>query len=407
MDFSLSFSQTALQDSVKRFCREHYSLKSRASLLRSSDGYSRDHWKTFASLGWLGVTLPSDVHGLDATAIESAIILGEFGRALVVEPYWSCALMAGHLINSGNARQRSELLVPLVAGELMVAVAHSEALSGSYVEHVETRAEDRGGGAYLLNGRKTMVVGGQGADKLIVSARTSGETKDRNGISLFVLDCAAEGVSRRAYQFLDGTKACDVDLADVRAEGALIGRRDAGGAALNWAIDQAIVGLCAEAVGIIDSALWMTRDYLRTRRQYGVTLSTLQALQHRMADMFVEVELSRSMLFRALGSLGHPDETVRRTSVLAAHIHVCKSGMFVCKNAVQLHGAMGMTEEHMIGQYFKRLVVISGLFGGMDQELECVATALNSEAFGTFAPPHGGVAGGQGTKSCEMASEAI
>lgn len=378
MDFSLSAQQTMLRENVRRFCSEHYSSRHRLAQVHAQTGDSRKTWKRFAELGWLGAALPADVHGSQVTAVETAIIMEEFGRALVVEPYWSCAVMTGQLLNQcATPHQRAELLAPLVRGEMMLAVAHYETDGSGQLEHIEAVALAKGNGTYLVSGRKSMVVGGPAADKFIVSARIPYEAPSGDRISLFVIDRNSKGLSRLDYQLLDGSLACDLELVDVLVtEAELVGEKHSGMAAINYAADQAMVGLCSEAVGVIDSVLWMTRDYLRLRRQYGVPIATFQALQHRMADIFIEVELSRSILLRALSILGEKDPRIRRAGVLAALIHVCRSGLFACKNGIQLHGALGMTEEHMIGQYFKRLVVISGLFGGMDFHLERFAAEL-------------------------------
>jgi alkylation response protein AidB-like acyl-CoA dehydrogenase len=371
--FSLSPEQIALQDNVKRFCRENYSLKDRTSILSCREGFSRSHWATFAELGWLGAAFPEDVGGTGGSAIDTAIILEQFGRSLVVEPYWSCAVFAGQLINfCASSRQRRELLAPIIAGELLFAVAHTEFEPTGCLDHVDTTAVEVHGG-YTINGKKSLVFGGPSADKFIVSGRTEGSARDQRGVSLFVIDRAAAGLGRRDYRMIDGTSSSDLTLENVEvAEDALLGPLGGGVDALQFAKDHASAALCAEAVGVMDAVLWTTRDYLRVRRQYGVTLNTLQALQHRMADMFVEVELSRSIFFRALSRLNDEDPMSRRVGALSARIHASKSGNFVCKNGVQLHGGVGMMEEHVAGQYFKRMSVISNIFGTAQQQMnEC------------------------------------
>ena len=372
MEFSLSSVQTALLDNVKRFCAKHHDLSSRASQLGSAEKLDLVCWKLFGDLGWLGASLPADVEGSGGGAIESAIILEEFGRHLVTEPYWSCAVFSGQLLDRcANARHRLELLQPMIDGRLIASVAHEEADSDGHLTHVGVRAcENRGGDGIVITGRKSLVIDGPHADVFIVSARTRGLVRDRHGISLFVVDRNAVGLRRTDYRTLDGRLACDLEFGNVCVEDtALLGSRDSGADAIEFAIDQATVGLCAEAVGIMDAVLWMTRDYLKLRRQYGVSLSTLQALQHRMSDMFVEVELSRSMLYRSLSALGEEDPAARHLAVLAAKIHVCQSGKFVCRNGIQLHGGMGMVDSHMIGQYFKRLSTIVGIVGGVEKQL--------------------------------------
>jgi alkylation response protein AidB-like acyl-CoA dehydrogenase len=378
MEFSLSPDQGALQDNVKRYCKQHYNLKNRASILASSEGFSREHWTAFAQLGWLGAAFPEDVGGTNGNAIESAIILEQFGRSLVVEPYWSCVVFAGQLINfHASSHLRKELLVPIIQGKVLVSVAHDEFGSTGCFEHVDTTATvDQAG--YVVNGRKSLVFGGPIVDKFIVSARTSGKTRDRNGVSLFVIDQEADGLQRRDYRMIDGTLASDLTMTNVQISAAALMDSTAGAiAALQFAKNHASIALCAEAVGVMDGVLLTTRDYLRTRRQYGVTLNTLQALQHRMADMFVETELSRSMLFRALNLLDDENQVNRQIGALSAKVHVGQSGKFVCKNGVQLHGALGMTEEHIIGQYFKRVAVISSTFGSAQHQInECAALLI-------------------------------
>lgn len=379
MKFSLSSDQTALLDNVTRYCTENYDLKSRASILSSPEGFSRKHWATYAELGWLGAAFPEDVGGTDGSTLESSVILGQFGRHLVAEPYWAYVVFAGQLINfCASPQQRRELLAPIVEGKLLMSVAHGEFESHGNIQHVTTTASKQPGG-YLLKGRKSLVFGGPNADKLIVSARIHGNVDSGVGISLFIVDRDASGLTRRDYRMIDGTPTSDLALDNVLVtESALLGPPGGAIDALQFAHDHATVALCAEAVGAMDGVLWTTRDYLRLRRQYGITLNTLQALQHRMADMFAEVELSRSILFRALSLLNDPNPASRHIGALSAKVHVGQSGKFVCKNGVQLHGGLGMTEEHIVGQYFKRVSVISNTFGTLQHQInECVELLTN------------------------------
>jgi alkylation response protein AidB-like acyl-CoA dehydrogenase len=373
MELSLSPDQVALQDNVRRYCKEKYDLKTRQSIVSGQESFSRAHWSAFAELGWLGAAFPEDVGGTNGSAIESAIILEQFGRALVVEPYWSCAVFAGQLIEfCASPHHRRELLVPMIEGKLLVTVAHDELAAVGVLDHVGTTATKTRDG-YILRGKKTLVFGGPCADKLIVSARTSGEVGHRNGICLFMVDRDAAGLKRNDYRMVDGTSASDLALDRVEVmDGDLLGSPGGGLEALQFAKDQALVALCAETVGAIDGVLWTTRDYLRARRQYGTTLNTMQALQHRMADMFMEVELSRSILLRALSFMSGEEATKRSIGALSAKIHVTQSGKHVCKYGVQLHGGLGVTEDHIVGQYFKRVAVISNTFGSLQGQInEC------------------------------------
>lgn len=378
MDLSYSSEQIALQEAVRRFCDKNYNFLLRNKILQGGEGREANHWKLFAELGWLGAGLPEDVGGSGGSAIEVSILTEAFGRALVVEPFIPCAVLAAQVVNAGASdEQRRDLLGPLVGGELMLAFAHGEAEAGGRPQHVATRAVPRADGQYVVDGEKTVVLGGPFADKFVVSARTAGDSGDRDGISLFLVSADTAGITRRNYRLVDGTRASDLVLDQVVLPPyALLGQ--AGGAidAIELAIDHAATAACAEACGAMDSVLWLTRDYLKTRNQYGATLNTYQALQHRMADMLVESEMSRSMLFNALNAMQQDDADARRKGVSASKVLIGQRGQFVGSNAIQLHGGMGVTEEYIIGHYFKRLVAIGSQFGHTDYHLE---------RFGSFA----------------------
>jgi len=371
MKLSYSPEQLALQEAVRRFCDKSYNFLARNKRLASQEGFSREHWKLFAELGWLGAALPEDVGGSGGSAIDTAIIMDGFGRALVVEPFVASAVFAGQVVNAGASdEQRHDLLGAMVRGESILSFAHGEVESGGNTEYVETRATPADGG-YVLNGHKTVVLGGPFADTFVVSARTSGEVASREGISLFLVKPDTPGVECKSYRLVDGSRAADLSFTDVRLPAqALLGREGAAIDAIELAVDHAIVAICAEACGAMDAALWMTRDYLKTRSQYGATLNTYQALQHRMADMLVESEMSRSMLYQALSALEQEDPALRRKGVAASKVLIGQRGQFVGANAIQLHGGMGVTEEYMIGHYFKRLVSISTQFGNVEFHLD-------------------------------------
>jgi alkylation response protein AidB-like acyl-CoA dehydrogenase len=373
MEFTLSPAQIDLQDAVRRFCKRGDSSKppqwTDAPLVADPSGSPRTQWETFGALGWLGVAFPEDAGGAGATAIEGAVILEEFGRSRLTTPYWSCALMAGHLIDqAAEAKRKKTLLASLIAGKTLFAVAHAETGSSDYEAPLGAVATRMPGGGFEISGQKSLVVGGPEADVFLVSARLDHTAGTSEGI--FALSSSRPGLSRRDYRLLDGSSACDLHFSRVCVdEEALMGSPERTRPALAFATDQALAGLCAEAVGIADGVLWVTRDHLRLRRQYGAPLSSLQALQHRMADMFVEVELARSVTLQALQVVSQGDSSSRRKGVLAAHIQTSKSGMYVCKNGVQLHGAIGVTDEHPVAGYFRRMAVISRLFGGTERQL--------------------------------------
>ena len=365
MNFALTPEQQALKDSVRRFCEREYGFEARMGLLRSPEGWSRKAWGTFAELGWLGAGLAEARGGYGGGAVENALILEELGRSLVLEPFLACAVGAAQVLAALPPSDAVDtLLAEIVAGETIAVLAHGETDS-----QIATRA-DRDGPGWRLNGAKSFVLAGPAAGALLVSARTSGDDADREGISLFRLDPGLAGVERHDYRAVDGRRVADFSFTDVVLPPEALLSPDGGAIeAIELALDHLVVGLCAEALGAMDAALWLTRDYLKTRKQFGVTLNTFQALQHRMADMLVETELARSMLLRALAALADPDPSERRKGVSAAKVQIGEAGYFVGGQAVQLHGGIGVTEEYAAAHYFKRLTLVRGLFGATDVHL--------------------------------------
>ncbi|MGE0742396.1 MAG: acyl-CoA dehydrogenase family protein [Hyphomonadaceae bacterium] len=364
MDFTYSDEQQSLQDSVKRFCEREYPFEKRQASLKTADGFDRAHWAAFADLGWLGAGLSEEAGGFGGGPIENAIILEQLARGLSVAPFLSSAVIATQAVaRLATSGQREELLAPLIAGESIAALAHGETAQHAFAPALGTKATVSKGG-YRLNGRKTFVLGGQAADVLLVSAAHGA------GVSLFAVPSGANGVERVSYHAVDGRRVSDVMLKDVEVGAdALIGSEGGAQDAIDFALDYGVVGLCAEAVGAMDAALWITRDYLKTRKQFGVTLNTFQALQHRMADMLVETELARSMLYRGIAALSLENPRARQRGVSAAKAQIGEAGFFVGTQAIQLHGGIGVTEEYVVGHYFKRLALVRGLFGSTDQHL--------------------------------------
>jgi alkylation response protein AidB-like acyl-CoA dehydrogenase len=365
MDFSLTQEQAALKESARRLCERDYGFEPRRHQLRGVDGFSRDLWKTFADLGWLGAGLSEDDFGYGGGAVETALLQEEFGRVLVVEPYLSCAIIAARAVVAlGDPAQREALLSALVAGETLIALAHNETGLRGDDAAVTTRAERTTDG-WRLNGRKAFVLGGPSADILLVSARTPG------GVTLFEVPANAAGLEILAYHAVDGRRVADIVLTDVAlSDTARIGPEGGALAGIELAVDHGVIGLMAECVGAMDAALWITRDYLSTRKQFGVTLNTFQALQHRMADMLVETELARSMLLRGIAALSDPDREARRAGVSAAKVQIAEAAVKVTGEAIQMHGGIGVTEEYVVGHFYKRAVLARGLFGSIDLHLE-------------------------------------
>lgn len=369
MDFTLSEEQQLLKDSVERFVREEYAFESRRKLATSDDGFSRTNWKQIAELGWLGAGLPEEFGGIGGGAVERMIVMEQIGRGLVLEPYFATVVLgAGLLLEAGSDAQKRALLPKLAAGELLLAFAHAERQARFDLQDVATKAEKAGKG-WRISGEKAVVLHAAAADKLIVSARIAGGRRDRDGLGLFVVDKGAEGLTRRDYPTVDGLRASEVALDGVEAEAAL-GEPGHGLAVVERVVEQAVAALCAEAVGAMQVLHDDTNEYLKTRVQFGRPIGQFQVLQHRMVDMFMEVEQSRSMMLLATLKLEDPDARERARAVSAAKVQIGRSGRFVGQQSIQLHGGMGMTEELRVGHYFKRLAMIDLSFGDADWHLK-------------------------------------
>jgi len=371
MDFQLSEEQQLLKDSVERFVRESYPFENRRKLAATELGWSRQHWRQMAELGWLGVAVPEAYGGSGGGPVEHMIIMEAIGRGLVLEPFFPTAVLGGELVAAGGSEAVRQAALPqLAAGELQVAFAFAEPQARFDLHDVATRAV-AAGDSYRLNGHKAVVLGGPTADKLVVAARTAGERRDPHGVTLFLVDARAPGVGRRDYPTVDGLRASEVTLADVAVPAsAVLGQADEGHALMLRAVDKGIAALCAEAVGCMQVLLDDTNDYLKQRVQFGQPIGKFQVLQHRMADMFMAVEEARSLCYMATLKLDDPQPGEAARAVAAAKVQVGRSGRFVGQQAVQLHGGMGMTEELHIGHYFKRLTMIDVMFGNADHHLK-------------------------------------
>jgi len=370
MDFELSEEQVLLKDSVDRFVLDNYGSDDRLKLSQTDLGFSRENWKQMAELGWLGMAFSEDVGGFGGGAVEVMIMMESMGRGLVLEPFVSTVLLGGALVaEAGNTEQIESIIPSLIEGETMLAFAYAEAQSRFNLNDVETSAT-KSGDNYVLNGAKAVVYHGGTADKLIVSARTSGNSRDAEGISLFVVDSDAAGVDIRSYATVDGQRAADIRLENVSVPAEnLLGAEGKAAPLIEKIVDRAIGALCAEAVGAMAAANDITNEYLKSRKQFGVPIGKFQVLQHRMVDMYMEAEQSKSMsdMLAMKLDLDYEDET--RKAVSAAKAQIGKSAKFVGQQSVQLHGGMGMTDEYSIGHYFKRLTTIEMLFGNTDYHL--------------------------------------
>jgi len=371
MDFTLNEEQQLLKDSVDRFVRENYELSQRRELVAKPEGFSRDQWATMAELGWLGAALPEAYGGIGGGAVETMIIMEGFGSRLVVEPYFSSVVLGGNLLlKGGSEEQRNTILPALIAGETMLTFGYAERQSRFDLHDVETKATKKGGG-YRIDGHKGVVLHGGTADKIIVSARTAGGGRDRDGITLFLVDRAADGVAIREYQTIDGLRAAEVELRDVAVGAdAVVGDPDQGLPLIEDVARRAIAALSAEAVGVIDTMKTLTNEYLQTREQFGRPIGKFQALQHRAADMYAELELSRSTMILAAIQADNENDDERRADISAAKHQLAVGGWFVQSSAIQLFGGIGVTDEQDEGLFFKRLRALNALFGDADHHVE-------------------------------------
>lgn len=374
MDFRLSDEQRMLQDTVSRLVREQYSFETRMKLMDSEPGFSRELWQQYAEVGLLAIGLSEDVGGFGG-GIELMLVAQELGRGLVLEPYLASVVLSGSLIDkAGSAEQKEDLLGRMIAGELIVAFAHGEPQSRYNLTEVGTRAE-RDGDGWKLSGDKSVVVHGDHADLVIVSARVSGELRDRDGIGLFLVDPKADGVRIRGYQTIDGLRAAEIALDGVAVgKDAVLGEPGSAYPAIEHAVGRGIVALCAEAVGAMEVTNELTLDYLKTRKQFGVPIGSFQVLQHRMADMQIALEQSRSMTILAASRL-ESESPEREQALSATKYYIGKAGRFISEEAIQLHGGIGMTWEYSMAHYAKRLVMIDHQLGDTDFHLERFANS--------------------------------
>jgi alkylation response protein AidB-like acyl-CoA dehydrogenase len=368
VDFRYSEEQLTLKDTLQKFIAREYTFERRREFARAEPGFSRDAWRQYAELGLLALPLPEDHGGLGGTGIDVMIVMEEFGRGLLLEPYASSIILGGSVLaNSPSAG--SDRLAGVIAGETLLALAAYEAKGRYDLAHVECSAAPTNGG-WTLSGRKAVVLDGPSADYFLVSARTGGASTDRTGISLFLVPKGAKGLKVYGYPTQSGGRAADLEFSGVAVDaGALIGPPGQAFGILEAAVDQGIAALCAEALGIMSALNQATLEYLKTRKQFGVPIGTFQALQHRMADMFIAAEQARSMVIIAALHSRDADADARRRAVSGAKAYVGEAARFVGQQAVQLHGGMGMVDEHVISHYFRRLTMIELSLGDSDFHL--------------------------------------
>lgn len=371
MNFDYSEEQQLLANSVKQFIGKDYTFEARKEIIDSASGSSDRVWATFAEMGLLGLPFSSTYGGFGGNAVDLMPVMEAIGEGLVVEPYLATVGICGRFIaRGGSVAQKKTLLPAIIEGKLKLAFAHSERGARYDLAHVTTRAQKADNG-YTLEGEKRVVLHAPNADKFIVSARMAGKDNSSRGLSLFLLDSNAPGVSLKTYRTVDNLRAADVRFSGVNVPAdALIGKEGKAFSLIEEVVDYATALLCSEAVGAIKFANDVTLEYLKTRRQFGVPIGSFQTLQHRMVDMMISYEQAKSMASLACVKIDSADATERKRVISAAKIKIADACRHVSQESVQLHGGMGMTEELKVSHTFRRLTTIMQTFGDADHHLE-------------------------------------
>src|ERR1700741_5362891 len=374
MDFDLSEEQRLLKESVDGLLTDSYDFDARKKYMREKGGWSKAVWGKLAEQGLLGLPFAEADGGFGAGGVETMIVMEALGKALVLEPYLATVVIGGGFLGPGGSDAQKAAYVPsIIDGSKTFAFAQLEKNSRYDLSDVTTSAKKKGSG-WVIDGEKFVVTNGEGADTLIVTARTKGGQRDKTGIGVFLVPANAKGVTKKAYPTQDGLHAADITFTGVEVgSDAAIGDPENGLPLIERVVDDARTALCAEAVGAMDESLKTTVEYLKTRKQFGVAIGTFQSLQHRAADMFVAVEQARSMSMFATMASDFDNAKERASAIAAAKVQVGKSGKFIGQQSVQLHGGIGMTMEAKIGHYFKRLTMIENTFGDTEYHLRRVS----------------------------------
>ncbi len=371
MDFNFSSEQEQLRDTVNRLIEREYEFnKQRHAIIQSAAGYSEKVWASMAEIGLLGIGIDDAHDGFGGNAIDTMIVMEALGRSLVVEPYLATVVLGANLIQlAGSDAQKSSLLPQVVAGRLKLAFAYSETGTRYDLKRIATVARKEGAG-YVLNGEKIIVLHGNIADKIIVSVATAGALHDGQGMALFLVDAKTSGLNITGYRTIDNQRAANLHFDNVRVSAdAMLGSSEDNLAIVEQVMDIATTALIAESVGAMEALQKSTLEYLKTRRQFGVPIGKFQALQHRMVDMLMYVEQSRSMAYLSAVKVQSHDVAERQRVVSAAKNAVGRYGRLVAQEAVQMHGGMGITDELSASHYFRRLTAIDATFGDADHHL--------------------------------------
>ena len=378
MDFDLSDEQRLLKDSVDRLLADRYGFDKRKAHLAAAEGWSSEMWAQYAELGLLGLPFAEEHGGFGGGPVEIMLVMEAFGRVLALEPYLATVVLSGAALRlAGSEAQKSALLPQIADGSLRLAFAHAERQARYDLSDVLTAAKPKSGGGWVIEGAKSVVSHGDGADKLIVSARVSGGRDDPAGIGLFLVDAGAAGVARRGYPMRDGTRAADIALSGVEVAGdAALGEPGAAFPVIERVVEAGIAAIAAEAVGAMETMQALTLEYLKTRVQFGKAIGENQVLQHRATEMFMSLEQGRSLAMLAAMTVDERDPAERARNIARVKVGVGQAARFVSQNAVQLHGGIGMTEEYAVGHYFRRAMVIEHTFGDTAHHLSRLAAEV-------------------------------
>src|SRR6201993_2229779 len=376
MDFDLSEEQRLLKDSVDGLLTDAYEFEQRKKYMKEKGGWSRAIWGKLAEQGLLGLPFSEADGGFGAGAVETMIVMEALGKALVLEPYLATVVIGGGFLrHGGSVAQKAAHIPGIIDGTKTFAFAQLEKNSRYDLADVATTAKKKGSG-WVIDGEKFVVHNGEGADTLIVTARTKGGQRDAGGIGVFLVPAGAKGITKKSYPTQDGLHAADITFTGVEVgAAAALGNPDDSLALIERVVDEARIALCAEAVGLMDESLKTTVEYIKTRKQFGVAIGSFQSLQHRASDMFVATEQARSMSMFATMAGDFEDARERSNAIAAAKVQIGKSLKFVGQQSIQLHGGIGMTMEAKIGHYFKRLTMIENTFGDTDYHQRRVADA--------------------------------
>ncbi|QGW80783.1 acyl-CoA dehydrogenase family protein [Variovorax paradoxus] len=369
MNFEHTEDRRMLADSLNRFIAEQYAFDARDRIAKSQHGFSKEIFQQFAELGVIGALFSEADGGFGGGGFDIAVVFEALGRGLVVEPLLGAVMVGEALSAAGNAEQK-EKLGDIINGALVAAFAHDEAGAHHERTHVGTRAE-RSGDGWVLSGAKAAAPQGEQADVFLVSARTSGDVDDEAGISLFLVPAKTPGLTVRGCPAIDGGRVAELAFDGVKlGADALLGTEGQGHATLERAIGRGVLALCAEAVGAMEAAKTATLDYLRTRKQFGMLIGSFQALQHRMADLLLEIEQARSAVINAAAAIDGADRVARERALSAAKFSIGRIGALMAEESIQMHGGIGMTWELPLPHYAKRLVMIDHQLGDEDHHLQ-------------------------------------